>query len=597
MHDDHAITARATPASSGRRADQICDRFEAAWKKGQSPEIEQYLGDVAESEQPALLRELLMLELSCLVARGQQPSQQTYLNRFPAHRTVVEDAFRDAAEQSAAGGTWPEIPADVTPDRERPDLELAFPEAWRYEILAEVGSGAMGVVYRARDKKLDRQVAIKVLRPGYPTNRFLREARLLARVSSPYVVSIHDFHLLTGGYPILSMEWVDGLDLLKTMHGFAGPLPEERVLLWMKQASEGMLVAAEQGIIHRDLKPSNILIDSTGRARVADFGLARGPVASDLSASTQVMGTPLYMAPEQAEDPRSADTRSDIYSFGATFYHVLTGQPPFTGPTIFSVLFKHKTEPLVPPTLRNHRISRRTSELLERCLAKSPAERFQSFSQVLSELQARPETVSPWDTSEDTELLPYVIVFRSRRDAYLNEREPFCGQDRYDFPDNRQLLIVGGNILDQNVDALVSSSDGCLSMDFGVSLAIRATAGDVVVEEARRYAPARPGRAVVTSGGRLSARFIFHGITLGYWNNAAIAPSRDLISEILASCFYHADSVNVHSIAFPLLGTGAGGFPRDVCLDTTFRSLARILLQGVTLVQDVRIVLFSERAT
>jgi serine/threonine protein kinase len=346
------------------------------------------------------------------------------------------------------------------------------------------------------------------------------------------------------------------------------------------------------------LKPSNILIDSSGKARVVDFGLARGPIASDLSGSSnQIMGTPLYMAPEQADDPHTVNTRADIYSFGATFYHALTGQPPFTDPSFLIVLLKHKTESPVPPIVRNPRISQRTSDILERCLAKLPADRFQTFGQVLNELWKVDDSISPWDTSEDTELLPYLMLYRHRRDAYLNGREPFRRMDVYDdFPGDRRLLITDGNIVEQHVDAIVSSSDESLSMDFGVSLAIRSAAGEGVAAAARHYAPVRPGRAVVTPAGDLKARFVFHGITSGRWQDKYVPASRDIISGILASCFHHAEALNVESIAFPLLGTGAMGFPRDVCLDTMFRFLTRTLLQGVTPVQDVRIVLFPEHS-
>src|SRR6202012_5619315 len=116
---------------------------------------------------------------------------------------------------------------------------------------------------------------------------------------------------------------------------------------------------------------SNILIDAQGRARVADFGLARGVLAGgDPTLTMGVMGNPFYMAPEQAEDPKGVDTRADIYSFGATFYHALTGGPPFEGETAFSIFFKHKTEPLISPRSRNPELSEQTSEFLERCLAK-----------------------------------------------------------------------------------------------------------------------------------------------------------------------------------------------------------------------------------
>src|SRR5262249_51539141 len=158
----------------------------------------------------------------------------------------------------------------------------------------------------------------------------------------------------------------------------------------------------------------NILLDAEGRARVGDFGLARGPeVVSELSRSGEVLGTPYYMAPEQAEDPRGIDTRADIYSFGATFYHALTGQPPFDGPTAFTVLYKHKTEPLISPRAVNPELSPRTNDLLERCLAKSPSARFASFADILKQLEPTPKVPFPWDASDDAELAPYLARYKA----------------------------------------------------------------------------------------------------------------------------------------------------------------------------------------
>jgi O-acetyl-ADP-ribose deacetylase (regulator of RNase III) len=163
----------------------------------------------------------------------------------------------------------------------------------------------------------------------------------------------------------------------------------------------------------------------------------------------------------------------------------------------------------------------------------------------------------------------------------------------YLFPGGRSLVLLRGSITDQGVDAIVNSANNHLTMRVGVSAAIRADAGPELEEQAARYAPVRPGRVVVTSGGRLRARFVFHGVTVGRFQGQVFFPSRDLISEILASCFYHADTLDVRSLAFPLLGTGACGFSKEVCLDTMFRFLARMLLRGLTCVQEVRVVLFE----
>jgi serine/threonine protein kinase len=208
----------------------------------------------------------------------------------------------------------------------------------------------MGIVYRARHRALDRQVAVKIMLWNATSDRFLREARLLARIKSPYVVTLHDFDVLANGSPMLVMEWVEGPNLQGLISAVNGPLPEDKVVPWMRHTCEGMALAAQQGIVHRDLKPSNLLIDAHGCAQVADFGLARAPTAlSDLSQISAVMGTPHYRAPEQAEDPSGVDTRADIYSFGATFYHALTGRPPFEGETAFD---HAPTRPIYPGTAK-----------------------------------------------------------------------------------------------------------------------------------------------------------------------------------------------------------------------------------------------------
>src|SRR5262249_8845439 len=152
---------------------------------------------------------------------------------------------------------------------------------------------------------------------------------------------------------------------------------------------------------------SNILVDQQDQAHVADFGLARSPRLEQITLTGGIMGTPHYMAPEQAEDPHGVDARADIYSFGATFYHVLIGRPPFQGNTAFTILFKHKTEPLVAPRSLNPLLSKRVSECLERCLAKAPHQRFTTFKEVSASLRVLTPS-SPWDVSDDPEMIQYL---------------------------------------------------------------------------------------------------------------------------------------------------------------------------------------------
>jgi serine/threonine protein kinase len=574
-----------------KRIEDVLDRFESGWRRGVRPRIEEFAAELAGPLRGELVRQLLPVEIQLRRERGETPSAVEYYARLPADADAIRDVF--GLGLAATDGPAIRQPAEVSGGP--PPSRGPWPQLSGYLIQDVIGGGGMGVVYKAWQTTLGRNVAVKVIAPGASSERFAREARLIARINSPHVVVVHDYLNLPDRRALLVMDYIDGVDLRAAINEHGGRLPEDSALPMMAQVCEGMMAAAEQGIIHRDLKPANILIDRRGRALVADFGLARGNAGlADLSRSEHVVGTPYYMAPEQAEDPRGVDTRADIYSFGATFYHALTGVPPYDGPSAFAVLYKHKTEPLISPRARNPEISERTSDLIERCLAKAPGDRFPSFADVLRQLTTPSGLLSPWIMAEDRELKGYLERYRCRRDAYLEGRPSLPPEgDCYAFPRDRVIRILRGSIIDQDAEALVSSSTSDLPMDAGVSWAIRAAAGPSVAAEAERFVPVRPGRAVVTSAGRLPARFVFHGVTMGYSSDRWVMPSRDLIAEILASCFYHADTLHDRSIAFPLLGTGVGGFPRDVCLDTTFQFLAREFLHGLTCVEEARIVVYD----
>jgi len=298
------------------------------------------------------------------------------------------------------------------------------------------------------------------------------------------------------------------------------------------------------------------------------------------------------MSPEQADDPRSANEPSDIYGFGATFYHLLTGATPFDAPSVFQILLKHKIEPLIPPKTRQAQLSGWLSDCLERCLAKSPRDRFASFAE-LNAVLIDAATSSPWHVTNDAQLQAHWNKYEQRRPAYL-ARAPLAEFDRYDFPHGRRLLIGHGDLTRQQCDALVSSDDDSLSMTGGVALALAQAAGEEYVQEAARYRFVRPGKAVVTSAGRLAAKYVFHCVTLGYQTvrvSEWVSPSRDMILDLVESCFYHADSLGVESIALPLIGTGTAGFDRQICLDTLFAAIARKLLHEVGTIREARIVL------
>lgn len=478
------------------------------------------------------------------------------------------------------------------PPEQRPETMTMAKVASKYRIEGEVGRGGMGIVYLGVQESLGRRVALKLLRAGHSQQRFMREARVLAQLTSPHLVAVHELVELDDGRLMLVMEWIDGEDLARALQRQGAP-NEHRALAWMEQTCLGMLAAEEQGVVHRDLKPSNILIDrKKNNARVADFGLARMHIGHDfVSLTNQTLGTPHYMAPEQAEDPKSADVRSDIYSFGATFYHVLTGQTPFSGETPFAVMFKHKTEPLASLRSISPHVSTQTAEVVERCLSKRPADRFQSFAEILP--FCRPAEASPWDVTEP-ELAALFERFRQRKQLYLHSPKELREPDVYRVTPSRWVTIEYDNIVYADVDAIVSSDDQNLSRGGGVSAAISHAAWNAgLAEEINRLTPVRPGRAVITSAGRMRCRFILHGVTQGWSETERVWPTRQLILDVLNSCFYHADSVYVKSVALPLLGTGASGFDREQCLDLTFQFLCKTLARGMTSVREARIVLFN----
>ena len=203
-----------------------------------------------------------------------------------------------------------------------------------YEILDELGRGGMGVVLKARQTKLDRLVALKVLpaesgRESTFSDRFSREARALAKLSHPSIVMVHDFGEVDGQSYIV-MEFIAGMNLRQRLQ--RGRLSVEEVLAIMTQLCDALQYAHDEGIIHRDIKPENILLDKQGRVRIADFGLAkltvRTPFDYTLTGPCQVMGTWNYMAPEQLENPLGVDHRADVYSLGVVFYEMLTGEVP-----------------------------------------------------------------------------------------------------------------------------------------------------------------------------------------------------------------------------------------------------------------------------
>ncbi|MGA2617884.1 MAG: SUMF1/EgtB/PvdO family nonheme iron enzyme [Thermoguttaceae bacterium] len=271
---------------------------------------------------------------------------------------------------------------------------LAFGE---YMVLDKLGEGGMGVVFKAKHRRMDRLVAIKILssaamKQAGAVERFHREVQAAAKLEHPNIVAAYDATEHQGMH-YLAMQYVDGKDLASIVKD-NGPMGVREAVECTLQAARGLQYAHEQGIVHRDIKPGNLLLDKKGTVKILDMGLARiaGPEAAlggpeRLTTSGQVMGTCDYMAPEQAIDTHAADHRSDIYSLGCTLYRLLTGQPPYQGETLMMILLAHQQAPIPPLREARPEVPEELDAVYQRMLAKQPEDRQQSMTEVVAELE------------------------------------------------------------------------------------------------------------------------------------------------------------------------------------------------------------------
>jgi serine/threonine protein kinase/tetratricopeptide (TPR) repeat protein len=274
----------------------------------------------------------------------------------------------------------------------------------RYRILSTLGKGGMGEVYKVRDIKLQEDMALKLLRPEIANDpdviqRFRNELKLARKITHINVCRVFDFHE-EGGIPFITMEYVQG-DNLKSLIKGKGKFGEEVAIGIAIQITEGLVVAHDLGVIHRDLKPQNIMIEPDGRAKVMDFGIARSIIASGLTQTGQMIGTPDYLSSEQAAG-QPADHRADIYALGVMLYEMTTGQLPFKGDTALSVITKHREKAAEDPRTINPAASEGLSRLILRCMEKDKELRYQNARELLEDLRGLSKGTVPKSVPEKT---------------------------------------------------------------------------------------------------------------------------------------------------------------------------------------------------
>src|SRR5215471_10118829 len=307
----------------------------------------------------------------------------------------------------------------------------------KYKILAPLGLGGMARVYRANQENLDREVAVKVLPPWYATDRnfvdrFNLEARLVARLSHPNIVTIHDFSEQHGHLYIV-MQLVDGgtlkqlLDTLRNPSNRSKQNGQERTAAMdlveanriFQQLANALAYAHEKGIIHRDIKPVNVLMDRTMRPILSDFGIAKALAgANDLTRPGAGVGTPEYMSPEQCKGEH-VDRRADIYALGIVLYEVLTGRTPFIGDNYPAIAHSHIYEEPPDPRIFNHLISLPLRNVMLRALQKKPEHRYQHPSEMAKALELAVQAYNSGDNYTEQTLRPASIDRAPTSPIYL----------------------------------------------------------------------------------------------------------------------------------------------------------------------------------
>jgi WD40 repeat protein len=418
--------------------------FEELWRQGQRPALTGLLTSCPEAERPALLSALACAELQLRLHAGEAAQVEDYLQGFPqiagdpeAVARLIASEFRHRFREDPAAAyaslrqrfpDWASLIEQLAHEQDQrstlgccphgqtppPGFTEApkpggLPSVAGFEVLEELGRGGMGVVYRARHLALNRVVALKMVLAGPHAGpdelqRFRSETEAVARLQHPGIVQIYEVGV-HAGLPYAALEYCPGGSLASALHG--NPVAPAAAARVSEALARSVQAAHEQQVIHRDLKPANVLLAADGQPKVTDFGLAkRLDDVAGLTHSGAIMGTPSYMAPEQAGGrSKEVGPATDVYSLGAILYELLTGRPPFKALTVMDTVLQVLHDDPVPPSRLQPRVPRDLETICLKCLSKEPHRRYPSAAEMAEDLQR-------WQAGEPIQARPAGLIER-----------------------------------------------------------------------------------------------------------------------------------------------------------------------------------------
>lgn len=376
-------------ADTGAERDQLellASDFLARLRRGESPSIADYAA--AHPELAVDIRELFP------TVRAAEQVKQPREERLPEDRVgVAADGEQPARTVRSESRLKREAAGSVADPDQAPTPHSGM-ALGKYTLVRCIGRGGLGSVWTAEHPEFGIPVAVKILHTSVSAaseeanQRFLREARAAARLNHPHIIRVFDAGVAEG-LRYLVMEYVEGGTVAELQTATGGKLPIDQAVRILAATTEAVDAASQLGIVHRDIKPENILLDGNGQPKLADLGLAKETFAVEQHSVThvgQIMGTPFYIAPEQAMGSPQVDVRTDIYSLGATLYHLVTGKPPFNGATLYDIFRGHLEKALVEPRQRNPEVPEDLSRIICRMMEKRPEDRYQTTAELRVDL-------------------------------------------------------------------------------------------------------------------------------------------------------------------------------------------------------------------